>query len=162
MHLPPLPRSTLFALACAIGSTQASADDDSTRVYRVADVVISATRLDLPVTESPSSCSIIPVAQDRLVLGTTAADILRTVVGVTLRDNGPNGQLKTVSLRGLSAENVLILLDGVRLNSMQNGLADLSLVPLDHLDRIELVRGGIPRWNFVRTVTNYSVSFHSH
>jgi iron complex outermembrane receptor protein len=47
-----------------------------------------------------------------------------------------------MSVRGMSSSHTLVLLDGVRLNSTQNGLVDLGLWMPDGLDRVEYVRGG--------------------
>jgi outer membrane cobalamin receptor len=62
---------------------------------------------------------------------------------VTLLSNyGPQGQLKTTSIRGSTSSQVLVLVDGIRLNSSFDGWVDLARLPLDNIDRIEVVRGG--------------------
>ena len=55
---------------------------------------------------------------------------------------GGLGQFSTVSIRGSSAEQVLVLLDGVRLNTGGGGSVDFSTIPLDSIERIEVIRGG--------------------
>ena len=52
------------------------------------------------------------------------------------------GATKTISLRGMSAENVLILVDGNPTNDPQNGIIDLNLLPLDGVNRVEVMSGG--------------------
>lgn len=52
------------------------------------------------------------------------------------------GNLTTVSLRGATPEQTLVMLDGMPLNSGLNGLSDITLLPLLPQSRIELVRGG--------------------
>jgi outer membrane receptor protein involved in Fe transport len=52
------------------------------------------------------------------------------------------GQFSTVSIRGSSAEQVLVLLDGIPLNTGEGGSVDLSTIPLEALERIEIIRGG--------------------
>jgi outer membrane cobalamin receptor len=70
-------------------------------------------------------------------------ELLRTAVGVAVVETGAPGQLATVSIRGSEAQQVLVLLDGVRLNSPQNGQFDLANLPvaLDQIERIEVLRG---------------------
>jgi len=51
------------------------------------------------------------------------------------------GNLATIGLRGANAEQTLILLDGVKLNSAQDNLFDLTTLPLTMAQRIEVVRG---------------------
>jgi iron complex outermembrane receptor protein len=85
------------------------------------------------------------VRADRLrAPGLTAADALRTQPGVTVTDSGSFGGPATASIRGATAAETPMYLGGVRLNDDVGGTADLSLVPLWLLDRIEVYRSGAP------------------
>ena len=72
----------------------------------------------------------------------TVPEILQATPAVTIQQAGGLGQLSTVSIRGSSAEQVTVFLDGVRLNSASGGAVDFSTIPLSAIDRIEIVRGG--------------------
>lgn len=69
------------------------------------------------------------------------ADILRQQSGVVVTRTGGPGSLATASIRGSSANQVLVLLDGVPQNQAVSGSADLSLVRLDNVEKISVVRG---------------------
>ncbi len=71
----------------------------------------------------------------------TIQEILSQQVGVDVQEYGSLGQYTTVGIRGSSAEQVLVLLDGVKLNTIGGGAVDFSSIPLDSLDRIEVIRG---------------------
>ncbi len=71
-----------------------------------------------------------------------SAQAVSILPGIYVRDYGGIGGLKTVSLRGFSSADVGVLLDGVKINSPQNGIVDLSLIPLDAFEQVELTRGG--------------------
>lgn len=71
----------------------------------------------------------------------TLPEVLAETVGVTIRDFGGLGSLSTVSVRGSSASQVLVLLDGIPLNTSQGGGVDLSHISLDSVERIEVLRG---------------------
>jgi vitamin B12 transporter len=71
----------------------------------------------------------------------TLSEILGQTVGVTVKDFGGLGKLSTVSIRGASANQVLVLLDGVKLNTASDSGVDLSNIPLDNIERIEVLRG---------------------
>lgn len=75
---------------------------------------------------------------------TSAAEAVRLAAGTNLLDQGPRGTLQWASLRGADAAQVLVLLDGRRMNSPADGRYDLSALPvtLDEIDRIEVLRGG--------------------
>jgi len=65
------------------------------------------------------------------------ADLLQTVPGVEVEDVG--GHETTVRLRGSPAEHVMVLLDGQRLSPSGSGAADLSGIPVDQVERIEVI-----------------------
>jgi outer membrane cobalamin receptor len=59
-----------------------------------------------------------------------------------VKDGGGFAGLKTLSIRGSGDSEVLVLLDGQRLNAAQDGSVDISSVPAESLEKIEIVRGG--------------------
>lgn len=71
----------------------------------------------------------------------TTAEALRTVPGLYVRDHGGLGGLRTVSIRGGSAAQSLVLVDGFRWNSSQSGSADLGWIPASMLGKIDVQRG---------------------
>ncbi|MBI2618600.1 MAG: TonB-dependent receptor [Ignavibacteriales bacterium] len=113
-----------------------------TTIYRFPEVIVTATRSQIPLQDSPSPVEVINVTNSPALQGSTVADVLKTANGVFLQDLGGNGALKTVFLRGTAPQHLLVLLNGIRFNSLQNGLVDMSLLPLNDIDRIEIVRGG--------------------
>lgn len=72
----------------------------------------------------------------------TTSELINLSPGVTVRDFGGFGQLKTVSIRGSSNDQVVIMLDGIRINNSLGGGVNLSTIPAGYIDRIEVVRGG--------------------
>ncbi len=69
------------------------------------------------------------------------AELVATAPGVAIREYGGLGQLATASIRGSTANGVLVLLDGMPLNTAFGGGVDLSSIPRGWIDRIEVVRG---------------------
>ncbi len=70
------------------------------------------------------------------------ADALATVPGVRVARFGAPGSMSTVSVRGVTNEQVLVLLDGRRLTPAQGGGVDLGSIDVGALERVEVVRGG--------------------
>jgi iron complex outermembrane receptor protein len=69
------------------------------------------------------------------------AELVATAPGVAVNDYGGLGRLATASIRGSNADGVLVLLDGLPLNTSFGGGVDLSSIPRGWIDRIEVVRG---------------------
>ncbi|MEK6570129.1 MAG: TonB-dependent receptor plug domain-containing protein, partial [Bacteroidota bacterium] len=116
--------------------------NDTTRTYRLGEVVVTATRSLISVKDSPTAVEVIDLRQVQNANGNTVADVLQTYSSVFLKNYGGSAALKTVSLRGTASEHLLVLVNGNRLNSFQNGLVDFSLLPLSDVERIEIVHGG--------------------
>jgi vitamin B12 transporter len=135
--------SFLFLCPAALSSgMRARSDEDSTRMYNTQEMVVTATRTAILQYDSPSPVNILTTEEIQRTNGSSVVDVLRSSEGIFLKDYGPTASLKTVSFRGMAAEHILVLYDGVRLNNFQNGLVDFSLLPMNNVDRIEVVRGG--------------------
>jgi len=72
----------------------------------------------------------------------TVAEIISESVGVDSKDLGGPGQYSTVTIRGSSAEQVTVLIDGVKINTMDGSGVDFSSIPVSAIEKIEVVRGG--------------------
>jgi outer membrane cobalamin receptor len=104
-------------------------------------IVVEETRVEPPLGY-PSAFSTAIELKDFGGEYNTASELLSFSPGVVVRDFGGFGQLKTLSIRGSSNDQVVILLDGVRINSPLGGGVDLSTIPLDYVERFEIIRGG--------------------
>ncbi len=72
---------------------------------------------------------------------TTLPDVLAEATGVQVKRLGGLGAFSTISLRGSSADQVEVYLDGVLLNAAFGGGVDLGNLPLAHVGQIEVYRG---------------------
>ena len=106
------------------------------------DVVVTATRTRVPVWRSPVPVSLIDAADIERAGGATLGDVLERSEPLTLRRYGAGAGLTTMSVRGIAADQTVVLLNGIQINSPQNGLVDLSTIPLQGIERVEIVRGG--------------------
>ena len=104
---------------------------------------------EVTVTESRRQHEVTSTAPLRVIdreqmlsLGVTdMADALHRIPGVTLRDYGGAGGLKTVSVRGFGAKHTGVSYDGIMLSDCQSGEIDLSRYSLDNVDQLSLVIG---------------------
>ncbi|MGI9534216.1 MAG: TonB-dependent receptor plug domain-containing protein [Thermodesulfobacteriota bacterium] len=104
-------------------------------------VIVEDYSLLSPVNYPTSFSTIIELEEFEGQFETTS-ELINLSPGVTVRDFGGFGQLKTVSIRGSSNDQVVIMLDGIRINNSLGGGVDLSTIPAGYIERIEVVRGG--------------------
>lgn len=72
------------------------------------------------------------------------SSILESTVGLQIQQSGGLGSYSSVSLRAANSEQVLIFLDGILINDSVSGSVDLSLIPVNQIQRIEVFRGSTP------------------
>jgi vitamin B12 transporter len=130
-------RNKLFAAMLCVACSLAHAATDAPLEI----TVVTGTRIEQPLKQSLASTTVL-TAQD--IRDSQAADvptILRNVAGVEISQNGGMGKTSSLYLRGTNSTQVLVLLDGVRINSATTGTTSLDQIMLDQVDHIEVVRG---------------------
>jgi vitamin B12 transporter len=106
-------------------------------------VVVTATKLETPVSEIASSVTVITAEEIENRQPTSALDVLRTVPGLDVVRQGGLGQQTSVFLRGGNSTHTLVLVDGIEMNDPANpGRSfDFATLGTDNIERIEIVRG---------------------
>ncbi|WP_437948303.1 TonB-dependent receptor [Sorangium sp. So ce296] len=109
------------------------------------EVRVEGERARAPAPPKDRSVAGSVLTRDRLTgAGLEAADVLRTQPGVQVTESGGFGGPATAAIRGATAAQTPVYLAGVRLNDDVAGTADLSLVPLWLVERVEIYRGNAP------------------
>ena len=111
-------------------------------IYFNRPVTITATRGKSLATEIPASVDVITSEMIELQNPDNIAEAIEAVQGVNIRDYGGLGGLKTISIRGSTSSQVLVMLDGQKINNAQSSQVDLSTISVEGIEKIEVVRGG--------------------
>ena len=115
--------------------------DITLRISAIAEtLVVSAAQIDQPLSRTPDSVTVIPGAEIDARQQFMLASALRSVPGLTLQQNGGPGTVTSLFTRGGESDFTLVMIDGIRANAFGGGL-DLSQVPLQDVERIEVIRG---------------------
>ncbi len=109
------------------------------------EVIVSATRFEQSVERLAVNASVISADDIARSAAQTLPDLLGTRAGLVSRDLfGNNGALAALDMRGFgatAAQNTLILVDGRRLNDIDQSGVQWSSIPLEAIERIEILRG---------------------
>jgi vitamin B12 transporter len=125
--------------AHALDSTSISPNGD--QLPEAAPVIVSATRFDIPMDQSPASVSVINSQDLENKQIERVSDALREVPGMNVVQTGTPGQLTSVFMRGLPSQDMQVLLDGIPINQGLAGQFDFANLTTDNVDRIEIARG---------------------
>ena len=106
-------------------------------------LVVTATDTERDVSHAPASITIVDGHQLRRRPVNDLADALKDTVGVSLENVGQGR--RGISIRGMSGEHTLMLVDGQRISSSASAIAhsdlELGWVPAEAIERVEVVRG---------------------
>ncbi len=103
--------------------------------------VISTTRSLKSISQVAENVTVVTAAEIKLMNAHTLADVLNTVTGVQVYQAGGPGQLAMPYIQGADKMNVTVLIDGVVLNNLSDNTADIGTVPVQMIDKIEIIKG---------------------
>lgn len=118
----------------AAGAVRAAADGT---------ITVTATGISGPITQSGQSISVLSAAQIDMVQGPDPLRLLERLPGVATSRNGPLGSAATVFVRGANSQQLLVTIDGVRVDDQAapSGGFDFGTIVNGGVGRIELLRG---------------------
>ena len=111
------------------------------KAFDLGEVEITATKTPHLLEETPGIVSVITKEEIETKKVINFEDLFEEIGGIKVNSYGWLGSLVNLSLRGSSNKQVLILIDGRPLNIPSVGSADLSILPLLNIDRIEIAKG---------------------
>lgn len=136
IHTPGFARSLV---ACAIASLSVVA------VAQDADketIVVTASRMPTRYNQLIADVSVVD-QQTIQEYGPAApiSEVLANEPGITAKTTGGLGGQTSIFMRGTNSNQNILLIDGMRINSVSSGGASWAYVPLQQIGRIEIVRG---------------------
>src|SRR5207245_989957 len=131
----------LLAVVPVVCFAQETSPTPSPSEAEAEQVVVSATRFDIPLDQSPASVSVISSEDIEARQIQRVSDALREPPGLSVVQTGTAGQLTSVFMRGLRSEHTQVLLDGIPINQGLQGAFNFADLTTDDIDRIEVVRG---------------------
>ena len=108
---------------------------------KLQEQVVTASRVATPVTDVIADVSIIDRATLDLAGQSSIRDVLAQQAGVQIVSSGSYRSNTSVFLRGAVTSQTLVLVDGVRVGSATSGGAAMDNLPLERIERIEILRG---------------------
>jgi len=104
-------------------------------------VVVTATRTEVPLNQLTTSLTVITNEELRERQSELVSEVLRDVAGINVIQTGSMGAATSVFIRGSTSNQVLVLVDGVEINSTTTGAYDFANLTTESIERIEVLRG---------------------
>jgi len=103
--------------------------------------VVTATRTAQTAQQSLAAVTVLDRERIERSQAASLPELLKQVPGVSLANNGGPGKSTALFMRGTESDHVLVMIDGVKIGSVSAGGAALQDLPLELIERIEVVRG---------------------
>lgn len=114
--------------------------------YRLDDIIVTAERIATPLGEAPANVSIITKEDIKDSGARTIIDVFDNEPGLTASKLLGSPKRAQLDIRGYgeaAPQNVLFLVDGRRINGIDLSGTDLSQIPIDMVERVEIYRGPV-------------------
>src|SRR4051812_31823923 len=130
-------RNSAIAAALAFASVQVAAQSAA----KLDNVVVTASRMAQPIADLLADVTVIGADEIMRSGVQSLAELLQRQPGVEITMNGGPGSTSGVFLRGANRGQTLVLIDGLRVGSSSVGATSIEAIPLDQIERVEILRG---------------------
>ena len=111
--------------------------EEGLQQFNLDQMVVTATRTMKELQEVPSSVSVVTSQDIEERNINSVPEALQTLPGVYMNQAAQGG----IQIRGFSSSDILVLLDGLPMNTTYNNGMEWEMVPVEKIARIEVVRG---------------------
>ena len=135
MHKYPLAAIAALWLGVSVGASAMTADKQEK------PVIVTATRTAQTADATLASVTVITRQDIERQQARSVQDVLRGVPGISIANNGGMGKTSSVFMRGTESDHVLVMIDNIKVGSATTGTTAFENIPIDQIERIEIVRG---------------------
>lgn len=132
-----LSAASLFVSVSVAAAPRGAASQRDT----LEEIIITATRRSESLTTTLASASVVARADIETRQYASFDRLLADMPGVAISNNGGLGKASSLFIRGAESDHNLVLVNGIRWGSTTLGTASLQDIPLELVERVEIVRG---------------------
>ena len=120
---------------------QCQASTLPTQAQSLEEVIVTGTHVPQKQTDSLGNVTVITPEHIAAAGQSTIVELLQAYGNVETASNGGPGQTSSIFIRGTNSNHVLVLIDGVRINSATTGTPAIESIPIEQIDHIEIFKG---------------------
>ncbi len=137
-----MQKTIIFSTLLLAGTNaQSQVQNTSGDSIDLPDVVVTATRSDVAKDQLATAATVFTRKDIERLQVQTLPDLLRNAVGVDVIQSGGMGKISSVFMRGTNSDHVLVLVDGIKFGSATLGSSPFEFIPIDQIERVEIIRG---------------------
>jgi vitamin B12 transporter len=105
------------------------------------DLVVTATRTETAKNQLATASTVYTRKDIERLQAKTLPELLSNTPGIDMAQSGGYGKDTNVYMRGTNSDHVLVLIDGIKAGSVTSGTTPFQFIPLDQVERVEIIRG---------------------
>jgi vitamin B12 transporter len=105
------------------------------------DLVVTATRTETAKNQLAAAATVYTRKDIERLQAKTIPELLSNTPGIDMAQSGGYGKDTNVYMRGTNSDHVLVLIDGIKVGSVTSGTTPFQFIPLDQVERVEIIRG---------------------
>jgi vitamin B12 transporter len=133
-----LPNAIRASLAASLFSVSAA---NAIEHVPSNDIIVTANRTAITADQALASVTVITRDDIQRLQIRSTVDLLRSQANINIKNSGGATQQSSISMRGTNSNHTLFLIDGVKVGSATTGLTAFQNIPVDQIERIEIVKG---------------------
>lgn len=115
--------------------------EEKEKTFDLGETVITATKTPHILEETTGTVNVITKEEINSIKPFNISELIEKKCGLKINDYGWIGSSKSISLRGTTSSQVLVLIDGIPINLPSVGTPDLNTIPIESIEKVEIVRG---------------------
>lgn len=110
-------------------------------VQNLPDLVVTATRTETAKNQLAAAATVYTRQDIERLQAKTLPELLSGSTGIDIVQTGGYGKDTNIYMRGTNPDHVLVLIDGIKVGSVTSGTTPFQFIPLDQVERVEIIRG---------------------
>lgn len=134
--------SAPLLLVLLTGAAYAGDDLSSLELYNGPGTeILTGSRSPRPASQTAENITVVTSKEIEGLNAHTLTDVLYSVTGVQVEMNRTPGTISNFRLQGAGFNHVLVLIDSIPINSLADNFPDISSIPAQMIERVEIVKG---------------------
>ena len=123
-------------------STQSQAQENPTdNSLELPNMVVTATRTEVAQNQLATATTVYTRKDIERLQVQTLPDLLKGTSGIDVTQQGGYGKIASVFMRGTGPDQLLVLIDGIKVGSATTGTSPFEFIPMDSVERVEIIKG---------------------
>ena len=116
-------------------------ESSNTNPVALPEMVVTATRTETAKNQISAATTVYTRSDIERLQAKTFPDLLRGTTGIDITQQGGDGKVTSMFMRGTNSDHVLVLVDGIKVGSATLGTTSFEFIPIDQIERVEIIRG---------------------